>query len=100
MAYKIVASVSFTNRLIDLNNYLENNWGLPVAKDFNDSLHRLITVIQQQPYIGSPSKKGKNIRRILVTKHNRLYYRVNENNTITLLALFDTRQNPNRNRYE
>jgi hypothetical protein len=35
----------------------------------------------------------------LITKHNKLYYRI-EGDIIYMITLFDTRQNPKKNRYE
>ena len=83
-----------------LNTYLETQWNLSVAQDFHSIFVQVISTLAEQPGIGSPAHKKKNVRKILITKHNRLYYRVNENNTITLLTLFDTRQNPKKNRYD
>ena len=99
MAYKIVSSKTFLKRFVALNAYLETQWNLSVAKEFHSTFVQVVLTLTEQPGIGSPSHK-KNVRKILITKHNRLYYRVNDNNTITLLTLFDTRQNPKKNRYD
>lgn len=100
MAYKIVASKTFRKKLISLNTYLETEWNLSVAKEFHATFVKLVLTLAEQPAIGSLSRKKKNVRKILITKHNRLYYRVNDNNSVTLLTLFDTRQNPKKNRYD
>jgi hypothetical protein len=44
--------------------------------------------------MGIPSEKYC-IRSILLTKHNRLFYRIKDE-TIELLNIFDTRQNPEK----
>ena len=100
MAYKIISSYTFRKNLIALNMYLETNWSLSVAQDFHSIFVKVVLTLIEQPGIGSPSHKKKNVRKILITKHNRLYYRVKDNNSITLLTLFDTRQNPKKNRYD
>ena len=100
MAYKIIVSKLFQRKVIALNNYLQTEWGLAVATDFHETLIKIILTIANQPGIGSVSNKRKDVRKILITKHNRLYYRVNNTKSITLLILFDTRQNPKRNRYD
>ena len=100
MAYKIIASKLFQKKVIALNEYLQTQWGITVASKFNETLIKTILTIAYQPAIGSLSKKKKNIRKILITKHNKLYYRVKDNESIFLLTLFDTRQNPKRNRYD
>ena len=99
MAYKIIASKSFQKRVIDLNCYLEQEWGLTVASNFHETLITVVLTIAKQPGIGSFSRRKKDVRRTLVTEHNRLYYQV-KNKTIILLTLFDNRQNPKRNRYD
>jgi plasmid stabilization system protein ParE len=98
MAYKIVSSKIFLRKVIALNSYLETEWNHAVATDFHSRLLKIILTVAEQPSISSPALKKKNVRRILITKHNRLYYRVNEN-SITLLTLFDTRLNLKKNRF-
>lgn len=100
MAYKIIVSKFFQKKVIALNIYLQEEWGLTVATEFHETLIKIILTIADQPGIGSVSKKKKNVRKILITKHNRLYYRVKDKKAITLLLLFDTRQHPKRNRYD
>jgi plasmid stabilization system protein ParE len=100
MAHKIIVSKLFQKKVIALNMYLQSEWGLAVTTEFNETLVKIILTIADQPGIGSVSKKKKDVRKILITKHNRLYYRVKDKKSILLLILFDTRQNPNRNRYD
>lgn len=99
MAYKIIVRKRFTKKVTNLLSYLELNWETKVVKDFALKLKFRVDTISQQPYIGSVSKKVKNVRSIFITKHNRLYYRINDN-TIEILNLYDTRINPNKNIYE
>ena len=99
MAYKIIVSKLFQKNSIALNSYLQAEWGTAVATEFHETLIQIVLTIANQPGIGSFSKKKKDVRKILITKHNRLYYRV-KHKTITLLILFDTRRQPKRNRYE
>ena len=86
MAYKIVSSKTFLKRFIALNTYLETQWNLSVPQDFHSIFVHVVLTLTEQPGIGSPSRKKKNVRKVLITKHNRLYYRVNDNSTITLLT--------------
>ena len=51
------------------------------------------------PKIGRPAVKIKDVRSISITRHNRLYYKV-EKNTIKVITLFDTRQNPSKNKFD
>lgn len=79
-------------------NYLLENWSVKVAEDFMATMERKINTLSGQPFIGIASEKKPAIRSILITKHNRLYYRIADNK-IELLNLFDTRKDPEKNPY-
>jgi plasmid stabilization system protein ParE len=99
MAYKVIVNKRGAKRLLDILDYLEENWGKKVAEDFLDKLNRMLTILEGRPFIGSPSGKQPTVRRILLTKHNRVYYRV-KGNTVFVLNVFDTGQNPRRNKFD
>ncbi|MBD0333115.1 MAG: type II toxin-antitoxin system RelE/ParE family toxin [Chitinophagaceae bacterium] len=98
MAFKIIVKKRFTNKLIKLLYYLEAEWGKPVADRFVDKLEKRLDSLSQQPFTGAESEYFKNVRSILITRHNRLYYRIKES-TIEVINLYDTRMNPKRNPY-
>jgi len=50
------------------------------------------------PNIGIPSIKEPDVRSIVVTIHNRLYYRVSVTH-IEVLNIFDIRQDPAKNKH-
>jgi plasmid stabilization system protein ParE len=97
MAYEIIVKKRFTGKVLKLLNYLEKEWGKPVADNFIAVLEDRIETLSQQPYIGTPSGM-KNVRTILISKQNRLYYRI-KGEQIEIITLLDTRMNPERNRY-
>ena len=96
MAYNIVVTTRFRKKLIKLLIYLEREWGKKVADNFLKKIDRRIQTLSEQPYIGQSANQDELSRSILVTKHNRLYYRI-KFNEIEILNLFDTRQNPSKN---
>ena len=96
MAYNIVVTTRFRKKLIKLLIYLEREWGKIVADNFLKKIDRRIQTLSEQPYIGQSANQDELTRSILVTKHNRLYYRI-KFNEIEILNLFDTRQNPSKN---
>lgn len=98
MAYSVVYKKSFYNKLSKLLFYLEKEWSKQVADDFLVKLDKRISVLKEQPFIGSPSQKVKDVRGILITRHNKLFYKVS-GNSIVVLSMYDTRMNPKRNRY-
>ncbi len=99
MAYKIILSKLFLNKTIKLINYLEKKWGRKVAEEFKKELDGKILQISETPDIGINSIKVFNVKRIVITKHNKLFYKI-KGNTIYIITLFDTRQDPKKNKYE
>lgn len=96
MAYKTIVKKRFTNKLIKLLYYLEAEWGKPVAYRFANK--KRLDNLSKQPLIGVESEYFKNVRSILITKHNRLFYRI-KGTTIEVINLFDTRMHPKKNPY-
>ena len=80
-------------------DYLLKDWSIKVAIDFIDNLEKRIHNLSSFPNIGIASIKNSSIRSIVITKHNKLYYRVLPDK-IEILDIFDTRQNPSKNIYE
>ena len=97
MVYKIIFKKRFRNKLKDLLDYIENEFGLLVAQRFTKQLDKKFMTLQQQPFIGQPSVCIQNIRSIHAGKHNRLYYRI-EGNKIVIINMYDTRINIKKNR--
>ena len=56
--------------------YLVNEWGNQVAKEFVVKTFDLVNLLKQFPEIGSIQNKDRNIRGLLITKHVRLFYRI------------------------
>ena len=98
MAYKIIVKKRFTKKLIKLLCYLEIEWGKTVADHFVDKLKKRLDNLSKQPFIGAESQHFKNVRSLLITKHNRLYYRIKEM-TIEVINLYDTNMDPKKNPY-
>jgi len=99
MAYKAIVSKRATRRLLAVLDYLKENWGEKVAIEFADKVQELLNLLENQPFIGAPSNREPTVRRILVTKHNRVYYRI-KGNAIIIVHIIDTRQHPRKNKYE
>ena len=98
MAYQIVVKKRFTNKVQKVLAYLEKEWSNKVAVDFIIKIDRRFELLSKQPYIGAPSKKIQDVRGMLITKHNRMYYK-NKGDTVFILNLYDTRMSPAKNPY-
>lgn len=98
MAYQIIVKKRFTNKVKNTLSYLEKEWSHEVASDFLKKIDRRINQLTKQPYIGTPSEKFSEIRGLLITRHNRLYYKI-KGSKVIILNMYDTRMNPKRKRY-
>jgi len=96
MALRIVTKKRFENKVIDLLHYLEKEWGDNVAINFKKILLAKLDLLATAPKIGIEISSLKNIRSILITKHNRVYYRI-EKKKIIILNIIDNRINPKKN---
>jgi plasmid stabilization system protein ParE len=95
MAQQIIYKKRFINKLNKLLLYLEREWSAAVANEFLDKLEDHLKKIKFYPTIGNLTSL-KNTRSVLITKHNKIYYRV-EKNKIVLINMIDTRRNPKKN---
>lgn len=98
MAYQIIYKKRFVQKLFKLLDYLNSEWSEGVADKFIDELQKRLSTLSKQPYIGAPSTVVKLVRSILITKHNRIYYRI-KGNQIEVVNMYDMRINPKKNRY-
>lgn len=99
MAYKIRKSKEFLHNVLRVQTYIEKEWGIKSSEKFQSILDSKINSLSINPKIGRAIAKNKHIRKLTITKHNKIYYRV-QNNEVIILALFESKQNPKRNKYE
>lgn len=98
MAYQIIVKKRFTNKVQKVLAYLEKEWSHKVAADFLIKIDRRFALLTKQPTIGKPSSKIKKIRGLLITRHNKLYYTI-EDDKVIILNMYDTRMSPKKNPY-
>lgn len=92
---KVVISKTAEKKLDKLFEYLVEKWSIKIKKEFVEKLDSSIEIIKNQPEIFPESKKGKGLKKCVLTKQTTLYYRYNSKR-ITIITIFDTRQNPNK----
>jgi len=84
-------------KLLQLNNYLLENWNVIVRNEFIDKLTKKINQIASQPESCPKSKDFEGLFKCVVTKQTTFYYRILfDKNEIEIITLFDTRQNPDK----
>ena len=91
--------MTILNNALTILTYIEKVWGIKSAEKFQTILDSKIDIISVNPKIGRVIAKNKHIRKLTVTKHNKIYYRIN-NNEVIILTVFESKQNPKRNKYE
>ncbi len=73
--------------------YLENNWTEKEIQSFVRKTHKVISQIEKNPSLFKASQ-FQEIRKAFITKHNSMFYFVNEDiDIIEIYAFWDNRQN-------
>ena len=95
MAKTIVWNRRASNSFNLIIEYLQNEWGDKVTRNFVIRTYQIIEFLAEHPEMGSLENHEKQIRGFVVTKHNTLFYRA-EGKRIVLLNFFDNRQHPSK----
>lgn len=82
-------------RLQYILEYLDSEWSESVKKKFVKELDQSLRLIRRNPTSFPKTDFVKGLHRCVVTKHITLYYTYDES-TISIITLFDNRQNPQR----
>jgi plasmid stabilization system protein ParE len=98
MAYRIKINKKFEIESQKVYQYLAEEWSFKAADDFIENLYARIDQLSEVPLSGSPASRHKNVRKITLSKHNKVYYRV-KGRTITVLSLFESKKDPKKNKY-
>ncbi len=99
MERQIVLKKRYINNLLKVLNYLQAEWGEKVTAEFIARLDKRMLNLLSQPKMGMQSEVVKEVRGILITKHNRVFYKI-ASTKIIILDIKDTRMNPKRNPYK
>lgn len=86
-------SITAEKRIDDIVNYLENVFSEKVKFNFLKKLHLSINAIKIDPKSFPISEYNITVRKCVVTKQTTIFYRFNSKK-ITIVSVFDTRQNP------
>ena len=92
-SYKIYWTNHALNELKEVFNYLEINWTEKELRKLSIEIEKPLKLISINPKIFPKTKK--NIRRVVITKHNTLYYR-KKNKTIEIISYFSNSKSPNK----
>jgi len=78
-----------------ITDYLFKNWNANVVADFISRYEECLDLLTKNPEQYPIARKNTNVRRCVLTKHNVAYFREFPHK-ITILTIFDTRQNPEK----
>jgi plasmid stabilization system protein ParE len=92
MDYEIVWTREAEVKLAEVSEYLIRTWSLKSFSDFTQRLNDQLDTLIKYPYSFRIIENSEN-REAVLTRHNLLIYRV-EDDKIILLTVWDTRMNP------
>ena len=98
MAKSIVWNKRARTRFDQIISYLKSDWNENVTRNFVVRTYQLVELLADYPDLGTLEDESRNIRGIILTKHNILFYRYTEDE-ITILNIFDTRRSPSKKKY-
>lgn len=98
MAKEIVWTKRANAKFNKIIQFLEEEWGEKVTANFVRRTFDLLDLLFEYPTLGWLEKPDKEIRGFLITKHNRLFYRIKDEKLI-LLNFFDTRSGKYRKKF-
>lgn len=93
MIRKLVITIAAQHKLENIFEYLESKWSAKESSKFankvKDSLHHIV----KNPNLFPKSNFKKEIHRCIISKQVSLFYTY-DNNSVTVLEVFDNRQDP------
>lgn len=98
MEKEVVITRRFQQHTLRIYQYILSEFSAKTAYAFLDHLEKRIDFIAKHPDAGKQSSKVKNVRSLLFTPHNQIFYRYSKKK-IEVLCLFDMRQNPSKKPY-
>ena len=98
MALKIEWTKRADKKFDTILVYLNEEWGERVTANFVKKVYEFLDVLVEYPEIGTLEHKQKGVRGFTIVKQVSIFYKVS-GNKIILLDFFDTRQNPNKERF-
>lgn len=95
MARSIKYTQTAIGQIREAAQYLAENYSAQARENLISKIESIEEKLIAFPESGRPSKLNLPVRYVLVGKNRRLYYKYS-GKMVTVLALFDTRQNPEK----
>ena len=97
--YKILWTDFALSELEKTIEYLEKNWTERELRNLASEIEDTLTLLSHNPNLFQASNLKKEIRRVIVAKHNTLYYRI-KNNSVEIISFFSNRQSPKKRKLQ
>ena len=98
MAKKVVWTKRASNKFDKVVEYLQTDWNENVVRAFVQRTETILELLSENPELGTVENSEKGVYGFRLTKHNRMFYRIDEERLI-VLNIFDNRQSSKRKRY-
>jgi plasmid stabilization system protein ParE len=98
MVQRLIITKTAGRSLEAILMYLEENFSITTAQKLAQKVDDKVQLLFRQPFIGRPSSKAKTVRKIGISKHLMMYYRV-VGTSLVISDFFDSRQNPDKSRF-
>jgi plasmid stabilization system protein ParE len=98
MALEIVWTTHAERKFDSLLEYLLEEWGEQVTKNFARKVYSFLDLLSEFPSLGSLENEEKGIRGFTIVKQVNLFYTI-RGDKIVLLNFFDNRQNPEKKKF-
>jgi plasmid stabilization system protein ParE len=94
---EVYLSILAESKLLKLNEYLLETWGIKVRDEFISKLTEKINQISTYPESCPESKRFQGLFKCVVSSQITFYYRIfHEQQEIEIITLFDSRQHPDK----
>ena len=90
----IVSKLAFS-KLSQIADYIAAKFSSKDKDNFLDKFEKVILLIQQNPELFPKSELNKTRHKCVLSKYTTIHYQYNSK-TVRIVAVFDTRQNPNK----
>ena len=97
--FKIIWTDEALQGLKQTIKQIELNWSQKEVSNFSRLLDKQIELIKENPGIYPYYDKSKDVKKCVLSKQTTLYYKV-KSDTVFLLSVFDSRQDPNKLKLE
>lgn len=87
---KIIWTTKAVNDLENIINYLRKKWTEREVRNFVQRLDKRILIISINPKLFPYSRKKRNLRKSVLSKHNSIYY-YSVKKTVTIIRIVDNR---------